>query len=67
MGYDRKCVCYSEVRNKCMAVTEHEFNKGHHCGKCVFRKTEEEYQAQTGHTYKETMKELEEHGRKHRR
>ena len=66
MEYDKMCVCYSEVRNKCTAVTEWEFNKGFHCGKCAFRKTEEEYLAQTGRTYKETMKELEKYVRKHR-
>lgn len=57
MEYDKECVCYSEARRRCMAITEHEFNKGHHCGKCAFRKTKEEYRDQTGRTYEEELKE----------
>lgn len=67
MEYDKRCVCYSEAKGKCTAVTEWEFNKGFHCGKCVFRKTEEEYQAQTGRTYNEVMKEVLKGVRKYRR
>lgn len=67
MEYDKRCVCYSEVRNKCTAITEHQFNLGHHCSVCVFRKTAEEYERQAGHSYKDAMKELEKYERKYHR
>ena len=53
------CILWDPVIGECRAITRKEYDKGYRCEVCAFHKTEDEYKAQTGHTYEEEMRRLE--------
>ena len=65
--YDKECVMYNRVLGKCIGINMQDLNRGHRCDECAFRKTQEEYVKQMGHTYEEEMKEVEKYVGKHKR
>ena len=57
-----KCVCMTE--HGCMVITRSELIFGHNCDNCPFYKSEKQYIDETGMTYDQAMKKVDEYVRK---